>query len=40
MLFAPVDRRPGLAGSVERLLQADGCARELARTEIEALCVS
>jgi 1-deoxy-D-xylulose-5-phosphate reductoisomerase len=34
-----LDRRPGLSGSVERLLEADGLARELARAEIEALCV-
>jgi 1-deoxy-D-xylulose-5-phosphate reductoisomerase len=35
-----LDRRPGLAGSVERLLEADRRARELARAEIEALCPS
>ena len=35
-----LDRRPGLSGSVERLLQADRTARDLARSEIEALCVS
>lgn len=34
-----LDQRPGLDGSVERLLAADGRARELAHAEIEALCV-
>ncbi len=34
-----LDRRPGLDGSVARLLAADRRARELAREEIEALCV-
>jgi len=35
-----LDRRPGLFGSVERLLEADRRARALARAEIEALCPS
>ncbi len=34
-----LDRRPGLSGSLARLLAADRRARELAREEIEALCV-
>jgi 1-deoxy-D-xylulose-5-phosphate reductoisomerase len=34
---AVLERRPGLDGSVERLLEADRAARDLARVEIEAL---
>jgi len=34
---AVLERRPGLDGSVERLLEADRAARDLAREEIEAL---
>jgi 1-deoxy-D-xylulose-5-phosphate reductoisomerase len=32
-----LDRRPGLAGSVEELVRADGFARRLAREEVEGL---